>query len=328
MSEKVLTIAICAYNMEKYLENAIESCLINNLDKIEILVMDDGSTDRTKEIAKSYEQKYPDCVIHVAKENGGWGSNLNAAIPIARGKYFRELDADDCYDKANLEESVEILEKLDVDIAFNEYRYCFEKTGKSLDHISKWYGLDGKTADVNSIPPFFFNIWNAAWNTELLRKYHKALPHKTLYTDNLFVLNLLPYIKKGYFDKKVIYNYRIGRDDQSVSASSVKKHYQEIINVFKEALTHYDDQCDNSAFVKFKVLSIYYVFVDMLISACDGKNKEMKSVLIDFENYVKDNYPAVYEEAGKSKKMKLLRKSNYMLAGFFRLYYIMRGKKQ
>ena len=101
--KKVLTIVVPAYNVEKYLKNCLDSFVdVNILNSIEILVVDDGSTDKTADIAKNYEKKYPNSFRLLSKENGGHGSTINYAIPRASGKYFKVVDGDDWVDKKHL----------------------------------------------------------------------------------------------------------------------------------------------------------------------------------------------------------------------------------
>lgn len=88
-TNKILTVAICAYNMEKYIERALKSCIIENIEKIEVLIMNDGSTDNTAKIAQKYCEKYPRSFVLINKENVGWGSNINQVVQIANGKYLK-----------------------------------------------------------------------------------------------------------------------------------------------------------------------------------------------------------------------------------------------
>ena len=98
--EKILTITVPSYNVEKFLENTLDSFVDERvLDAIEVLVVDDGSKDRTAEIGKGYEAKYPGTFRVISKENGGHGSTINRGIKEARGKYFKVVDGDDWVDK-------------------------------------------------------------------------------------------------------------------------------------------------------------------------------------------------------------------------------------
>ena len=111
---KILTISIAAYNIENYIEQSIKSCISeNSIDDIEVLIMNDGSKDRTAEIAQRYADQYPQSVFLVNKENGGYGTNVTMALEMAKGKYFRLLDGDDFLDEGSIDDYVKLLKKQD-----------------------------------------------------------------------------------------------------------------------------------------------------------------------------------------------------------------------
>ena len=84
MKSKILSISVAAYNVEKYIETLIEKIICTkNKDFIEVFIVDDGGSDSTLDIAKKYAEKYPDIIIPIHKDNGGWGSTINYAIKIA-----------------------------------------------------------------------------------------------------------------------------------------------------------------------------------------------------------------------------------------------------
>ena len=95
---KLLTVTVPCYNSEQYMEKCIESLLPGGED-VEIIIVDDGSTDRTGEIADRYAEEYPSMVRVIHKENGGHGSAVNAGIENATGIYFKVVDSDDWVNK-------------------------------------------------------------------------------------------------------------------------------------------------------------------------------------------------------------------------------------
>ena len=105
---KLLSIAIPCYNSEAYMEKCIDSLLVGGED-VEILIVNDGSSDRTAEIADSYERKYPTIVKAIHQENGGHGEAVNAGIRNATGLYFKVVDSDDW---VNAEAYAQILKTL------------------------------------------------------------------------------------------------------------------------------------------------------------------------------------------------------------------------
>ena len=105
---KLLTFAIPSYNSQDYMEHCILSLLPGG-DDVEILIVDDGSKDRTAEIADEYERKYPGIVRAIHQENGGHGEAVNAGIRNATGLFFKVVDSDDWVD---YEAYMKILKKL------------------------------------------------------------------------------------------------------------------------------------------------------------------------------------------------------------------------
>ena len=105
MQNKVLTIVIPSYNMENYLEKCCDSLLLSeNMDKIEVLIINDGSKDRTSQIAHEYENNYPMVFRVIDKENGNYGSCINVGLNVDKGKYIKILDADDRFDVSYFKE--------------------------------------------------------------------------------------------------------------------------------------------------------------------------------------------------------------------------------
>ena len=98
---KLLTVTIPCYNSQEYMEHAIQTALTGG-EAIEILIVDDGSSDNTLSIAKEYEKKYPTIIRALHKENGGHGSAVNTGIQNANGLFFKVLDSDDWFDEASL----------------------------------------------------------------------------------------------------------------------------------------------------------------------------------------------------------------------------------
>ena len=97
MNEKILTVTIPSYNVEAYLEDCLESFVNSEvMDDIEVLIVNDGSSDNTAKIAQRYVDKYENTFRLINKENGGHGSTINTGVREAKGKYFKVVDEDCC----------------------------------------------------------------------------------------------------------------------------------------------------------------------------------------------------------------------------------------
>ena len=218
--------------------------LINKyIDSIEILIENDGSTDNTYDIGKSLSDKYPSSIKIIDKKNGGYGSTINNSISIATGKYFKQLDGDDWFDKENFELFINFLSRSDTDFVFTPYYRCVEGEKRlEIDNTSAL--LDNKAQDIRALNKCGnFSMHELTIKTELLRYNGIKITEKCFYTDNEYTF--LPLLKAHNFCKfsKPVYCYRLGTDGQSVSLSGVSKHYKDsaiVANVMYKAWSNCD----------------------------------------------------------------------------------------
>ena len=114
MNDLKFSIIIAVYNVEKYIKETIESVINQTMDfekNIEIILVDDGSTDNSAVICKEYAKKYSDNIKYLYQKNAGASAARNAGIKIARGKYYNFLDSDDLLHEAALEKVYEFFKK-------------------------------------------------------------------------------------------------------------------------------------------------------------------------------------------------------------------------
>lgn len=239
---KLLTISIAAYNVEKYLEKALTSmvCSPTAMEKLEVIIEDDGSTDGTLSIAKKYEKLYPDVYRAIHKENGGYGSTINNSIVLAQGKYFKQLDGDDWFDTENIEQFLNWLSAVDADFVVTPYYNCFEE-GKTelVDNCKALKSIEGNISLVNSCGNIAMH--ELTIKTELLRNNHISITERCFYTDNEYTFLPLMFAKTVIKFEKPLYCYRLGREGQSVSIEGVKKHYRDAFSVAEKMYKAYED---------------------------------------------------------------------------------------
>lgn len=127
----ILTVVVPAYNVERFLEKTLSSFIFDKMSgRVEIITVDDGSSDRTAEIARSYEEKYPGVFRTISKENGGHGSTINRGAEAACGKYFKVVDGDDWVDSEAFEKLTDFLEASDADCIVSNYCEVNDTTGE------------------------------------------------------------------------------------------------------------------------------------------------------------------------------------------------------
>ena len=111
-NKKILTIVIPAYNVAHYLEKTLDSLVgCKHVALLDIIIINDGSTDCTEEIAKSYTASHSGSVRYISKENGGHGSGINVGIKEAKGLYFKILDSDDILSRYGLHHLLDVIKK-------------------------------------------------------------------------------------------------------------------------------------------------------------------------------------------------------------------------
>lgn len=227
---KILTVIVPVYNTEKYIKRCLDSLDNKEInDKLEVLVVSDGSKDNAINIAKEYSKRLPDTFKIIEKENGGHGSTINKGLELATGKYFRVLDSDDWVDNVNFVEFVKRLEDQDADLVVTDYSKEFIYEGKSEKIIyknlepNKKYNFD--KFDLNILNGEYFVMATSTYKTEVLRKSNLKLMEKTFYVDMQYNVVPIPYVNSFVYFDLDIYRYFIGRLDQSVNtASFVKNH--------------------------------------------------------------------------------------------------------
>ncbi|MBE6673334.1 MAG: glycosyltransferase family 2 protein [Ruminococcaceae bacterium] len=262
---KTVTFVIPCYNSQDYMEKCIDSLLPGG-DDIEILIVNDGSKDRTAEIADRYAAQYPNIVRAVHKENGGHGSGLNVGIEQAQGEYLKVVDSDDWAGAEALAEMMATLrrliaEKAGVDMMIANYVYEYVEENKqnricykNVFPQNKVFGWD----EVKKVDHLKYVLMHSVfYRTKLLRESGLKLPEHTFYVDNLFVYVPLPLVKRMYYLNVDFYHYYIGRSDQSVNEKVMVKRLDQQLRVNELLLEAHDVLAYRA---KEKMLGKYLIF--------------------------------------------------------------------
>ena len=222
MSQKLLSIAIPSYNSENYMEHCIETLLFGG-ERVEILIVNDGSKDGTAAIADKYAAKYPTIVKAIHQQNGGHGEAVNAGLRNATGKFFKVVDSDDWVDEGAYRGILDVLEVYQDDIELMISNFVYEKQGakhKKVMEYTKYLPVN-RVFTWDDMKPFpigkYLLMHSVIYKTQMLRDCGLELPKHTFYVDNIFVFNPLPHVKHMYYLNVDFYRYFIGRDDQSVN---------------------------------------------------------------------------------------------------------------
>lgn len=237
---KLLSFAVPCYNSEAYMEKCIESLLPGGKD-VEILIVDDGSSDRTAEIADAYAAKYPDIIHAIHQPNGGHGAAVNTGLKHASGVYFKVVDSDDWLDRDSY---LRVLKRLRTLIKLNTLpdmflaNYVYEKEGSKHKAVMRQKGFPKEKMfgwdDVGHLfKGHYILMHSVIYRTQMLHDCGLQLPEHTFYVDNIYVYKPLPYVKNMYYMDVDLYRYYIGREDQSVNEQTMIRRIDQQIRVNK-----------------------------------------------------------------------------------------------
>ena len=244
---KLLTCVVPCYNSAAYMERAVDSLLAGG-EEMEILIVDDGSTDETGAIADRLEREHPSVIRVHHQENRGHGSALNYGIANAEGVYFKVVDSDDRLVKENLPGLMDLLRKYAdpenrADMVFHDYVYDRPEKEASfrITYLGRMKPDTPRTWD-ESRP---FHIWNQfmihslIYSTQFLRDLEITMPEHTFYEDNLYIYQPLAHTRRIIYHHAPLYGYFVGREDQSINERNILKRLDQMTNIAKLQITSY-----------------------------------------------------------------------------------------
>ena len=244
-----LTVAVPAYNVESYLARGLESYLDPRfVGKLEVVVVDDGSTDGTRALAEEFAARSHGVIRVISKKNGGHGSAVNAGLAEARGRYFRVVDGDDWVNTDGMAELLERLADLDCDLVVDKKREIDMASGEGrLFPLAKGV-VTGRALDFSSVltngdTVFQIMIHTLTARTDYLRGIGISLLEHTFYEDYEYVVKAsVPASTICYLDIEV-YQYLVGNENQSVSQANYVRRWDDHDRVVMELLD-YLERCE------------------------------------------------------------------------------------
>ena len=268
---KLLTVTVPCYNSQEYMEKCIRSILTGG-ERVEILIINDGSKDDTGRIADAFAASYPSIVRVIHQENGGHGEGINQGIRHAAGRYFKTVDSDDWL-SADFPRFLDQLEECDrrggVDLFVTNYHYD-HADGKGDRSINFSNALpEGRIFTWAETKPFrpdqILMIHACTFRTELLRCTGLEMPKHTFYEDNYMIYGNLQAVERMFYLNIDLYRYYIGREGQSVQEDVMKRRYSHQIRATELCFRafHLDDIADRrkKAYLKHELFIMYGIAI-------------------------------------------------------------------
>lgn len=245
---KLLTIVVPAYNMQLYINRCLDSLLHTVARKyLEVIVINDGSSDNTSSLAKFYADNFPTVVKVVDKENGGHGSCINKGVELATGKFIKLVDSDDFLDAESLLRHVLYLRNCDDDMVVTNYNRFYDD--RRIEHVS--YEDRLKSGISYKASEFYLalckdrsfvsyaHMHSITYRTSILKKLGVRITEKSAYVDQEYITFPLLHVKSVSYQPVYLYHYFIGRPGQSVDPLVARKKSQMNLNIMHNIKDYY-----------------------------------------------------------------------------------------
>lgn len=332
--EKLLTVIVPVYNMENYLRQCLDSLTLPEFEEsLEVLVILDGSTDHSGEIAGEYERKHPGIFRVIEKRNGGHGSAINAGARLASGKYLKVIDSDDWVDQKAFSSFIRFLARTDADVVWTNFYWIYEKEHRrEIQKREPFQGVvyEKEYSFTDVADRLFMKMHSMTVKTEVLRKTGKQLDEHCYYVDVEYALYPIPWIRTIVFLDAFVYMYRLGRPGQSMTLKRMRKNRRNHERVLFSLLAFYEEQKKRGiprpylAYLERETARVLCSHVKIYLSfPCSRK---VCGALKKMDRSVGRDYPEIYRSV-RSPSVWGLRLSGYLLYYPGHFFLSLREKK-
>lgn len=308
-----MSIIVPAYNVEKKLDTFFNQLFLSRyLDNLEVIIVNDGSKDRTGEVTERYHSRYPTLIRSITQSNGGHGAAMTTGIKAARGTYCRPVDGDDWLDPNGLDKTIEYLMfHADSDMIVNDFCRKNITTG---DTQTKQPGLregDLSIATLSATEPLI-GYHSCVYKTKILKKVPDFDRH-CFYVDNEYIAYPIPFVISIVYLPFALYVHTVGDEQQSTSITSLQHNVGNIETVILSLLSYLKTNTWTQEQFEF-VSSIIINLLSLLMMVCFSMSSQQgKSIYIQICNELRTDYPDfLYSTHGKPTSVfNLFRRLNY-----------------
>lgn len=311
-----LTFVVPAYNMETYLERCISSLLsASDTSDIEVLIVDDGSSDSTPQLADTYEKRWPS-VRAIHQQNKGHGGAVNTGIANARGTYIKVVDADDWVDPQSIDTMMATLREQrasgnPVDMVVTNYVY--DKVSKRRKHVVNFRRAmtPGEIQGWDDLGRFgiaeYILMHALIFRTEVVRASGMRLPEHTFYVDFIYAYQPFTQVRTILYLDMPFYHYFIGREGQSVQTDVMIRRVDQLrlVNQCMVRATPERGTVPDGLYrymIHFLAIESSVASVFMILSR-DPENYEKKK---DMWDDIKAYSPTIYKDVRKKAMSRAL----------------------
>lgn len=305
---KVLTFVVPAYNSEAFLDKGIPTMLHPQLlDKLEIIIVNDGSKDSTPQVAQKYCDQYPQTVRLISQENKGHGGALNTGCAAAAGKYLKVIDSDDWVETENLPQLITLLENTDSDVVLCHYRTHDISNGE----VKAWkcepvaFNVEHTMEQIVENWRSFYHLLTfhgILYRRDFYEKWQIGLSEHVFYEDYEYATFPCCHAKSVLPVDLFLYDYRIGDASQSVSDASKLKRIGHMETVLERMIKESNLTRDGRDYTAIKSQELLLSYLTIVLLANPDKRAGRAMAKNMMEKFQKE-FPAAYRLAEKKYKV-------------------------
>lgn len=235
---KKVSIIVPVYNSQEYLKECADSLVNQTLEDIEIIFINDGSTDDSLRMLEEYQKNYPDKVVVKSKQNGGQATARNLGIRMATGEYIGFVDSDDSVDTCMFERLYNEAKQTGSDFVECGYKYLQVETDGKIKEIPAYGNVRNYGSKNEMFIDPLVSPWNKIYKADVLQNNNICFPEGVIYEDTAFFIKSIPYIKKtSYVAEKFVFHYL--RPNSTMNANKDKR-VGNIFDVLLDIIQFYD----------------------------------------------------------------------------------------
>ena len=285
-----VSIVALVYNLQDYLPRCLDALVRQTLQEIEILCVDDGSTDNAPQIIEEYAKRYPEKIKVFHKENGGEFSTRNYGLQRAKGEYITFVDTDDYVEDDWAEKLYTAAKKNDADIAVCAFERIDMATGNVVGKDMTNFGAVTRQVNPNDDFVLFINPapWNKIYKREKIQEF-SFLPLRG-FNDTLFFISSLTKIKTITFVPEVLYHYYLRYDSQihtinKKDVENLKKYLLEVKELYIQKGQY--EQMQNI----LDMMALVHLGISVMYRLSYDKQVNMKKEMKDTFSYLDKEFP-------------------------------------
>lgn len=296
-----ISVIVPVYNTGDYLRRCLDSLLFQSLKELEIVVVNDGSTDNSPQIIEEYKEKYPNRIKYFSKENGGQGSARNLAFKYCEGEYIGFLDSDDFVEKDMFEKMYNAAKENDADYVGCGFKSVEINDDKVVSVVQDYVGRKNCKTNREMFIDSLVNMFTSLYKRSVLEQSKVLFPENFFYEDTSFYVEVIPWIKKMTYINEPLAcrTIREGSTMSNLNPERIKHMYQaidHIIEFFK----------NNGIYEEYKNEITYFCCKVLL---CSFVNRiSFVKLRRDRKKLVKETYAFVKERFGDFRKNPYLKK--------------------